>query len=185
MRTVADRLSPGRSCRVSSCASLGGIVQVVMNHPRRRVTYPKLMPQRQGREPCLRLADHVNRLQPDGERQLGGFKNWFLPLASSDGGSSCIDIAFDAGHESHRSVPSTTRTAKPLPAIEPFQARLRTCDSVPNCSVNWVRERPAWYWILFWGIAPPLWVVLLYHSSVERGAFQGLRSFLADQVILF
>ena len=49
--------------------------EFVMNHPRRRVTYPKLTLQRQGREPCLRLADHIDRLKPDGERQLGGFEN--------------------------------------------------------------------------------------------------------------
>ena len=45
--------------------------ELVMNHPRRRVTYPKLTLQRQGREPCFRLADHIDRLKPDGEPGLG------------------------------------------------------------------------------------------------------------------
>ena len=48
--------------------------ELVMNHPRCKIAYPKLTFQRLGRETCLRLADHIDRLKPDGERQLGGFK---------------------------------------------------------------------------------------------------------------
>jgi len=49
--------------------------ELVMNYQSRSVTYPKLTLQRQDREPCLRLSDHIDRLKPDGERQLGGFNN--------------------------------------------------------------------------------------------------------------
>ena len=38
------------------------------------------------------------------------------------GGCSCIDIAFDAWHESHRSLYLHNADSESPPAIEPFQA---------------------------------------------------------------
>jgi hypothetical protein len=80
------------------------------------------------------LADHINRLKPDGERQLllrrslgaRWLQKWSLPSAPSGGGSSCIDIAFAACHESPRSVHLHNADTETPPAIEPFQALPRT-----------------------------------------------------------
>ena len=95
--------------------------EIVMSHPIRKVIYPKLTLQRQGRESCLRLADHIDRLKLDGELQLGGLK-WSLPTALSGAGCSCIDIAFDTWHQSHRSLHLHNADSESPPAIEPFQA---------------------------------------------------------------
>ena len=38
---------------------------------------------------------------------------------------------------------------------------------------------------MLWGIALTLWIVLLYHCRAERGACEGLRSFVADQEPLY